>query len=147
MNSIQKTLETVTSRILTDMYFLFTDEDMPPGQSVPSEGALGFAMSLGEPQGTELQFYFLFSGGLAQEMAENFVGTDRESSIEEQIPGTLQECVNMVVGNLLNELDPDGQFRMGLPRKVEERPAWVSGEPSIRLSYSGNPLHIWMGRS
>ena len=67
------------------------------------------------PQRARLCFYFPRS--LAVTIACGFLGMGPECEVEEaKILDTMREAANMMVGNLLGRLDPEGACVLGIPK-------------------------------
>lgn len=66
------------------------------------------------PQCARLHFYFPMS--LATNIAAGFLGLDEDQLTENDIVDTMRESANMIVGNFLGRLDPDGACALGIPQ-------------------------------
>ena len=65
------------------------------------------------PQEAHLEFYFPCA--LAKSIAEGFLGIDPSDLTEAQVIDTMREAANMIGGNFLGRLDPDGACTLGIP--------------------------------
>ena len=59
--------------------------------------------------------YFYFPRSLAVSVAGGFLGIDEKVVSDQQIIDTMRESANMVVGNFLGRLDPEGACILGIP--------------------------------
>jgi len=55
---------------------------------------------------------------LAVDITADFLGEDPESLSDEQSHGTVNEIINMIVGNAFSLLDPQAVFDLGIPSLV-----------------------------
>lgn len=140
MSNLKAILATTISRIMTDMFFLFADEE-PSSMAANTDW---FEMSLTAPDGSMVHFCFRFDPELGKTMTENFIGVERPEISTEMATGTMQEFVNMVVGNIVNEVEGGEHYIMGLPQRIESRPEWTSPEPVVRLFFEEKGLEVWM---
>lgn len=53
---------------------------------------------------------------LSTELTANIMAVDPQGVDNEQILDAFREMLNMVAGSLLTAMDPDGQWKMGLPQ-------------------------------
>ena len=58
---------------------------------------------------------FFFPKSLAVNIAGGFLGVDDESLSDEQTIDTMREATNMIIGNFLGRIDPDGACKLGVP--------------------------------
>jgi len=58
---------------------------------------------------------FYFPRTLALSVAGGFLGTAEESITDQQLIDTMRESANMIVGNYLGRLDPEGACTLGIP--------------------------------
>lgn len=142
MEGLVPILERAIFKILTEMYFLIPDVDLPAGVAGGFSGP-GYTLSLGRRGGESIRFFFLFDPVLGKSMTADFMGLNQSDVTEEMVEGTLRECVNMIVGNLLNEIDSDGSLIMGLPEKCPKRPDWVPPHPDVRLFFDSRAIEGW----
>lgn len=66
------------------------------------------------PHCARLHFYFPIS--LAENITAGFLGLEEEQLTEALLVDTMRESANMIVGNYLGRLDPDGACSLGIPR-------------------------------
>lgn len=59
---------------------------------------------------------FFFPRSLAVNIAGGFLGVDEATLMDEQIVDTMREASNMIIGNFLGSIDPDGACKLGIPR-------------------------------
>lgn len=71
------------------------------------------AISFTGPRHASMCFYFPRS--LATSVAGGFLGIDEEAVSDQQLIDTMRESANMIVGNYLGRLDPDGACTLGIP--------------------------------
>lgn len=74
------------------------------------------SISYWSPGGDETRLDFYFPMELASTIAEGFLGIEIEDVREAQLLDTMREAGNMIGGNLLGRIDPDGKSRLGIPR-------------------------------
>lgn len=136
------TLKRVIFKIMSEMYFLFPDEeDVPLPDDAYTAGSYVYQLNL-QKQGSLTVLFFRFDNRLAQKMCEYFLGINREEVTPESIQGTIGECVNMVVGNLLNEIDDRAEINMGVPRLLDCWPAGLTGAVELEMSFEGYPFKV-----
>ena len=58
---------------------------------------------------------FYFPRTLALNVAGGFLGIDEEEILDQQLIDTMRESANMIVGNYLGRLDPEGACTLGIP--------------------------------
>ncbi len=95
------------------------------------------------PQCARLHFYFPMS--LAGNIAAGFLGLDEEHLPENQIVDTMGESANMIVGNFLGRLDPDGACSLGIPKaeNVTGFSPESTGEAGELLAFLSDFGFIW----
>lgn len=71
--------------------------------------AIGFTGPL------QARLCFYFPRSLAESIACGFLGLDPEELEEGKVIDTMRESANMIVGNFLGRLDPDGACALGIP--------------------------------
>ena len=104
---ILEQLESVTFKILADMFFLFPEEIKDI--NLPKEIFEG-KISINSENKINLRFFI--SQKLAKTMAENFMG---EVVSEDEINEVIKEFVNMIGGNFIARIDPEGKKKLDLP--------------------------------
>ena len=57
-------------------------------------------------------------GPLAAEMAENFMGEDKNQLTQDHLTGTLTEMLNMVCGNALSQVKSKVPYKLGIPEQI-----------------------------
>jgi len=65
------------------------------------------------PHRADITFYF--PRRLGETIAEGFLGIDAENLDERQVVDTMREAANMIVGNFLGKIDPDGACSLSIP--------------------------------
>ena len=55
---------------------------------------------------------------LAADMAENFMGEDKDQLSQAHLSGTLTEMLNMVCGNALGKTKPKAPYELGIPELI-----------------------------
>ncbi len=103
-----KTLEKLIFEILSDMFFVFPEDEEPEMPEEVYEGVISINGN------TSMYLHFFIAPELAKVMAENFIGEEMIS--EEDILETVKEFVNMVAGNYIGIIDPEGKRELGLPK-------------------------------
>jgi len=101
----------VISDVFTDMFFLFLQEpaaDMKPGEGLWQR--VDIAVSGEEP----FQLHCYFADSTAQLMAENYLGLNSEELNMEMVQDIIKEAVNVITGNLLNQMNNDSV--LGIPQ-------------------------------
>ncbi|MEW6220756.1 MAG: chemotaxis protein CheX [Thermodesulfobacteriota bacterium] len=66
---------------------------------------------------------------LARMVTTNFLGIDRSEVSEQQIQDTCREAANMVGGGFLGQIDPEGEYVLGIP--VVTPVADILQEPAV----------------
>ncbi len=132
-------MKAVVSEVLEEMFYLVPDE--LEGESNPGEGQYLAEITLNGPRRLTVQL--LFSQGLAEEMASNFLPDgDIDPSLVRDV---LRETANMVGGNLASLLD--GDWDLSLPEVyegVEAQGAVLGREPMGELDVEGEPLYLYV---
>ncbi len=144
MNStLMPILENAISKVMSEMFFLFPDYDEGLEEKKPGP-EICYRLKLGAPGQDPVIFFFSFEQALANLMTTNFLGVDVPEQQEEMVLGTVQEAVNMFVGNVLNQMDTTGDYVMGLPELIttEGLPAGRPADLSNRFEGAG--LQAWI---
>jgi len=96
------------------------------------------------PHCARLHFYFPMS--LAVNIAGGFLGLEEEQLAENQIVDAMRESANMIVGNFLGRLDPDGACSLGIPRaeKVTGFSPETAGKAEDMLAFLSDFGFIWI---
>lgn len=140
---VADTLSQVSSRILEDAAFVFTDlldpQQRPDVDSWSAEGAsLEFS---GEKKGV---LHMWASEGFARYAAANMLGIDEDAEDAGQKGmDALKELLNMVVGNFLTDLyGEEPIFDLGLPEPLprEALAGDVASEQGVWLEAEGNAV-------
>jgi CheY-specific phosphatase CheX len=71
------------------------------------------AIEYSGPQRASMCFYFPRS--LAISIAGGFLGIAEETISDSQLVDTMREAANMIVGNFLGRIDPEGSCTLGIP--------------------------------
>lgn len=58
---------------------------------------------------------FFFPRSLAVNIAGGFLGVDEAALSDAQIIDTMREATNMIIGNFLGRIDPEGACKLGIP--------------------------------
>ncbi len=132
-----KDLEKQIFNILSEMFFLFPEDETP---SLPKELYEG---SISISNGSPIHLHFFIGADLAKVMAENFIGEDEIT--ERDIVETIKEFVNMVVGNYISDIDPEGMMELGIPQVRKVDPSEVEGLKGLaQYQIDGHFLGIWI---
>lgn len=59
---------------------------------------------------------FYFPRALATNIAGGFLGIDEDKISDSQLIDTMREAANMIIGNFLGRIDPDGACSLGIPQ-------------------------------
>ncbi|MDD5759157.1 MAG: chemotaxis protein CheX [Desulfobulbaceae bacterium] len=59
---------------------------------------------------------FYFPRTLAVNIAGGFLGIDEDQISDSQLIDTMREAANMIIGNFLGRIDPDGGCTLGIPQ-------------------------------
>ena len=144
MNStLMPILENAISKVMSEMFFLFPDYD--EGLEEKRTGPeICYRLKL-EAQGQEaVVFFFSFEQALANLMTTNFLGVDVPEQQEEMVLGTVQEAVNMFVGNVLNQMDATGNYGMGLPERIAVGDLPGGRAADLVNRFEGTGLQAWI---
>lgn len=102
------------------------------------------AISYRGPLTANMRFYFPRS--LAVNISGGFLGLAEEMISDQQLIDTMREAANMIVGNLLGRLDPDGACTLGIPEAEVVHgfsPAQVTPEGEL-LAFVSDFGFLWM---
>lgn len=97
------------------------------------------------PQQANLCFYFPRS--LAVSIAGGFLGIDEEAVTDAQLVDTMREAANMIIGNFLGRIDPDGACTLGIPAAEVVRgfsPAAIGLETGGVVAFVSDFGYLWM---
>lgn len=96
------------------------------------------------PQEAKLDFYFPCS--LAKNIAEGFLGVDPADLTEAQVVDTMREAANMIGGNFLGKIDPEGACVLGIPEAglVENFLPDEMGQGRHLLAFISDFGHLWL---
>lgn len=95
------------------------------------------------PQRARMGFYFPKS--LAVNIAGGFLGVDEGKLSVAQIVDTMREATNMIIGNFLGKIDPEGACKLGIPtaQLIEEfSPDSCAGERIV--AFMSDYGFLWM---
>ncbi len=97
------------------MYFTPIElmEETPVPEDEDGEAFIRASISYSGPREADIVFYF--PRRLGETIAEGFLGLDPEALEEEQVVDTMREAANMIVGNFLGKIDPDGACALSIP--------------------------------
>jgi CheY-specific phosphatase CheX len=112
----KKELNAAAIEVFGTMYFTPVEllPDLPPRDSWHHEDQ--YIMTLigySGPLRAKLCFYFPRT--LAMSIAGGFLGIDEDAISDQQLIDTMRESANMIVGNFLGRLDPQGACTLGIP--------------------------------
>jgi hypothetical protein len=71
------------------------------------------SISYSGPKGASMCFYFPRT--LAVSITGGFLGVEEGAISDQQLNDTMRESANMIVGNYLGRLDPEGACTLGIP--------------------------------
>ena len=96
------------------------------------------------PHESQMRFYFPFS--LAVSIAGGFLGQDEADLSQEQINDTMKESANMIVGNFLGRLDPEGACKLGIPiaETISNFSPGNSKDSGDILSFTSDFGYVWV---
>lgn len=109
-------LNAAAVEVFGTMYFTPIEllPDLPPRESWQIEDQyVKTAISYSGPMQAHICFYFPRT--LAISIAGGFLGIGEESITDQQLIDTMREAANMIVGNFLGRLDPEGACTLGIP--------------------------------
>jgi CheY-specific phosphatase CheX len=84
----------------------------------PGQSLLGVTLNFSGPSAGS--FYILIPVDMANEITANFLGLDAGEIDAEQRTDTVKEALNMVSGGMLSVIDPQGAFKLGIPKIIAE---------------------------
>lgn len=102
------------------------------------------AIEYSGPMRASICFYFPRS--LAINIAGGFLGIAEDSISDSQLIDTMREAANMIIGNFLGRIDPDGACTLGIPQaEVVQGFDPNSLQPGDELlSFISDFGHLWM---
>lgn len=109
-------LNAAAIEVFSTMYFTPVEllPDLPPPDAWRvEEQYVKTEIGYGGPLRARLCFYFPRT--LAVSIAGGFLGIEEESINDQQLVDTMRESANMIVGNFLGRLDPEGRCALGIP--------------------------------
>jgi len=120
---LMKAVMTSISEVMETMFFLPVEigEEMNFGDSEIDQSKSIMVSELKFTGDVSGSLCILAPKDLIGEMAENFMGEDRESLSDDHLSGTLTEMLNMVCGNALSKTDSKIPFELGIPEMIDEK--------------------------
>lgn len=117
INEMQKNqLNAAAVEVFGTMYFTPVEllPELPPEDTWNLEDRyVKTSISYSGPIGASMCFYFPRT--LAVSITGGFLGIDEEAISDQQLIDTMRESANMIVGNYLGRLDPEGACTLGIP--------------------------------
>lgn len=128
------------------MYFTPIElmEETPVPEDEDGEAFIRASISYSGPREADIVFYF--PRRLGETIAEGFLGLDPEALEEEQVVDTMREAANMIVGNFLGKIDPDGACALSIPEAAPVAGLRVEdhGPEATLLAFMTDYGHLWM---
>ena len=129
------------------MYFTPIEllEEIPPKEKWQLESTyIRTAIGYSGPLQAQMQFFFPRS--LAKSIAEGFLGLDDSELTEAQIVDTMREAANMIIGNFLGKLDPNGDCTLGIPEAeaVTDFSPETAGHGKESLAFFSDFGFLWL---
>ena len=120
---LMKAVMTSISEVMETMFFLPVEigEEMNLGDSEIDQSKSIMVSELKFTGDVSGSLCILVPKELIGEMAENFMGEDRELLSDDHLSGTLTEMLNMVCGNALSKTDSKIPFELGIPEMIDEK--------------------------
>lgn len=112
----RKELNSAAIEVFGTMYFTPVEllADLPPKEQWHVDDPyIKTLIGYSGPLRASLCFYFPRT--LAISIAGGFLGIDEEAISDQQLIDTMRESANMIVGNFLGRLDPQGACTLGIP--------------------------------
>jgi CheY-specific phosphatase CheX len=85
-----------------------------------------------------------FSKGLAALIADSFLGGNPSEMTDEQYRDGLLEITNMIGGNFLQRVDPEGRLVLSLPSLCLSSHALGMGKPQLAMDVEGHILRVFV---
>ncbi len=109
------------SEVLETMFFLsqeFYDQTIEES-GILDQGKIVSSRLFYEGGGMSGCFMLIVPEELLFDMAENFMGQDREEIAQEHLNGTLTEIINMFAGNCFSHYDDQTEFQLKIPEIID----------------------------
>ena len=118
---LMKAMMTSISEVMETMFFLpveFEEESTLAACGLSKEKKIVCRLTFtGDVSGSLI---IVAPENLVAQMAENFMGEDKDMLTEEHFSGTLTEMLNMVCGNALSKTKSKEPFELGIPEVIDE---------------------------
>lgn len=115
-DSDRKQLNAAAVEVFGTMYYTPVEllTDLPEQDSWQLEAQyVKTTIGYGGPLQARMCFYFPRS--LSISIAGGFLGIDEDAITDQQLIDTMRESANMIIGNFLGRIDPDGACTLGIP--------------------------------
>jgi CheY-specific phosphatase CheX len=121
MTLLKKTMETSISEVFETMFYESLDFDTTDAPRMRE------ILDTHEMLAFQIQFEGSFSGSfalcipreLALRMTENFMGEAPENITDEHLDQMIKEIANMVAGNTFSHLNDQVEFKLSIPRRID----------------------------
>jgi hypothetical protein len=113
-----KALRDSISEVFSTMFFMVPEEDEGLADRLAAEDAAGWLegwVEITRP-GESVRLWVWAGPGLAKELAGNILSLEEEDLGPEEVLDAYAEMLNMVAGSVLTAVDPDSQWKLGLPQ-------------------------------
>lgn len=117
-NNWSKALKDSISEVFSTMFFMVPEWEPVVEPELAASEAQGWLEGSLEVTRQKIQIglWVWCPRSLAAELAANILAVDPPDLDETMILDAYREMINMVAGGLLTTVDPQGQWRMGLPQ-------------------------------
>jgi hypothetical protein len=142
------------SEVFSTMFFMVPEEDEGLAERLTGEDAAGWLEGWVDitRSGETVRLHVWAGPGLAKELAGNILSLEEDDLGPEEVLDAYAEMLNMVAGSLLTTVDPESQWKLGLPQATRRSSGRV-GELSAGASWvlgfdvEGRPLLAGAGGS
>ena len=140
LNSKDKLLE-VIDHIMTDMFFIFPDMDEEGNQITEGEASED-SIWVSIHFNTNYYIVFKMDRALLMEMASNFMGLMPDVIEEEHLESMATETANIIGGNYLVKIDPEREYKLSIPRILDDHLDESDSPWKISFVADGNTMTI-----
>jgi len=137
MREMIQILKDTISKVLEEMFFLITEENA--GSSPIKEL---WYLDLARNDRLFCRINFVLDESLIMVMCENFLSKSLTDISEDEKESVGREFVNMVVGNMLEKIDPENEIKMGFPE--EGKLSEMNDVPDIEMSFNSGMLRVYL---
>jgi hypothetical protein len=126
------------SEVFQKMFFMIPLEELVPA----AEKQFRCFVPIAHIQLDTLKLCLNIDWELAMQLTKNFMGIQSSQVTDLQIGSTVLEILNMLAGNFLNQIDPEGKYELGIP--VPGNP--VDGDISVyeELNFESHRLSVFL---